>query len=173
MLKQVNMPRSLRFLLALMLGLGLLTLAADVAVHRTLWLWSERDLRLRSELAIHGARRTLVSAWRRRALNELRATLTDIARDKRIIAAAACGFPDRLLVHSDEYPLQITCQSFAQQVFSQTGVQPVHSIVSLAEGRLYLSALPLVEERELIGSATNWVRGQRAYRLGRGPHRLY
>lgn len=151
MLKQVNMPRSLRFLLALMLGLGLLTLAADVAVHRTLWLWSERDLRLRGELAIHGARRTLVSAWRRRALNELREALTDLARDKRIIAAAACGFPDRLLVHSDEYPLQITCQSFSQQVFSEAGVQPVHSIVSLTAGRLYLSALPLVEERELLG----------------------
>lgn len=85
----------MRFFLALLVGLGLLTLAANVVVHRTLWLWSERDLRLRGELAIHGARRTLVAAWRRRDLDELRAALTDIARDKRIIAAAGCGSPRR------------------------------------------------------------------------------
>lgn len=145
------MLRSLRFFLILIVGLALLTLAANVVVHRTLWIWSERDIRLRGELAIHGARRTLVAAWQRRDLDELRAALTDIARDKRIIAAAGCGFPDILLVHSDEYPLQLTCQMFAPQVFEPDGTRPAHSIVSLPEGRLYVSALPLVEQHERLG----------------------
>ena len=65
------MRRTWKFLIGLIVGLCALTLAADQLMQSTLRRWSERDLQLRGELALHGAQRFLLSAWQSRDLNQL------------------------------------------------------------------------------------------------------
>ena len=57
------MRQALRFILALVAGLALLTWGASVVVSRTTRAWFERDMLLRAQLAVSGARETLVSHW--------------------------------------------------------------------------------------------------------------
>ena len=153
LLCQTRMKRSWSLLVALVVGLALLAGIADVVMHRTLRRWFERDLRLRSELALHSARRALVSAWKQHHVAELRAALQEITRDERIMAAAACDRAGNLFVHSEEYPLQFTCQQFVRNDALGKRTQPMHSTATLPGGPVYVSALPLVEDGEELGFA--------------------
>ncbi len=51
------MGRPFRFLVALILGLALLTWAASVIVNETTRGWFEKDMNLRARLVVSGARR--------------------------------------------------------------------------------------------------------------------
>ena len=53
------MHRATRLVLALISGLALLTWAAWEIVHRTTDAWFQKDVSLRAELAVNGARRSL------------------------------------------------------------------------------------------------------------------
>ena len=57
------MRQALRFVLALVVGLALLTWGASVLVFRTTRTWFERDMQLRAELAVNGAREALAARW--------------------------------------------------------------------------------------------------------------
>ena len=57
------MRQALRFAVALVAGLALLTWGASVVVSRTTRAWFERDMLLRAQLAVSGAREALVSHW--------------------------------------------------------------------------------------------------------------
>ena len=48
--------RAVTFVVALVLGLALVTWAASIAVHETTRGWFEKDVNLRAELAVSGAR---------------------------------------------------------------------------------------------------------------------
>jgi trehalose 6-phosphate synthase len=101
------MPRSVRFLILLLLGLGLLSLVATLAVQNTLRRWFAKDLGLRAQLAYAGARASLLDRWSRP--EELRAVLTDLCRDERILAAAACDPAGAFVVQTAAYPPALGC----------------------------------------------------------------
>jgi trehalose 6-phosphate synthase len=143
------MRRTWKFLIGLIVGLCALTLAADQLMQSTLRRWSERDLQLRGELALHGAQRFLLSAWQSRNLNQLRATLTDLTRDDRLMAAAACGVADNLAVHTADLPAQFACP----RLLSHLGTTPLphRETISLPSGRVHLTALALHLEGQQLG----------------------
>lgn len=101
------MPRSVRFLMLLLLGLGLLSLVATLAVQNTLRRWFAKDLGLRAQLAYSGARASLLDRWSRP--EELRAVLTDLCRDERILAAAACDPSGAFVAQTAAYPPALGC----------------------------------------------------------------
>src|SRR6266568_1551730 len=72
------MPRMGRFILALLVGLGLLGWAASDVVQSTARGWFERDVNSRARLALVSAEQSLVHAWDNP--EELRTLLTDLAR---------------------------------------------------------------------------------------------
>ena len=98
------MRPALRFVLALLAGLALLTWGSTILVSRTTWSWFEKDVVLRSHLAVNGARPVLLDHWRDGAEAPLRGILTEIARDERIMGAAACGADLTLLAQTPNYP---------------------------------------------------------------------
>jgi trehalose 6-phosphate synthase len=104
------MPRAARFLLLLLAGLALLTVVAYFALTKVTRDWFERDIELRSRLAVSSARQSLENNWRtdRARLTE---TLTDITRDERIMGAAACSREGELLAATEAYPREFTCSS--------------------------------------------------------------
>ena len=70
--------------------------------------WFDRDIQLRSKLAVAGTREALVSNWDPGHAAALREILLGITRDERIMAAAACGADLSLLAQAGDYPAQVT-----------------------------------------------------------------
>ena len=126
------MRRTWKVLLGLLLGLAALTWTAELLVQRTLWRWTERDLQLRGgDLAMHGARRNLTAAWRQ-DLGQIREILSELTRDDRLLAAAACGASGEIAVETEEFPAQLACAAQLPRAQTQSG--PIREMVTLANG---------------------------------------
>jgi len=148
------MSRPFRFLVALILGLALLTWAASVIVHETARAWFEKDVRLRAELVVNGARRALISHWQKSA--DLRDLLTEIAHDERITGAAACTADLELLARTADYPTPFTCAELGRHVRPASGAATApwttwQSVRPLPDGSVYVSAVPVFEGGHPLG----------------------
>jgi trehalose 6-phosphate synthase len=142
---------ALRFLVGLVAGLALLTWAASVLVSRTTRGWFDRDILLRSELALRGARETLVSNWSQPA--RLEAILTELSRDERVMGAAACGADLALLVRTAGYPAQLSCRSLGAQLDATSPSQwsTATDVVALRGGRVHVTVVPLRDGDQALG----------------------
>jgi trehalose 6-phosphate synthase len=107
--------RLVRFAIALLLGLAMLTAAAYYGVTRTTRLWSERDLDLRSQLAVAAASQGLRGSWQRGNAG-LRALLYDMTRDERIMGAAACTLDGVPLGQTAGYPRELGCRELLDRL---------------------------------------------------------
>jgi trehalose 6-phosphate synthase len=150
------MRRALRFILALIAGLGLLTWGASVLVSRTTRDWFDRDIRLRAGLAVSGARSALVARWNPEQPDQLREILEEIARDERIMAVAACGTDTTLLARTARYPVQLSCAAVDARVLAETGGEPAGGIAGsvvfpLTGGDVHLAAIPLIDNGQTLG----------------------
>jgi trehalose 6-phosphate synthase len=153
MLLTLVMRRAARFLLALLAGLAALTLVGYVALSRTIRDWFESDLAMRSQLAVASARRSLARQWSGDREN-LTETLTDIARDERILAAAACSSSGTLLAATDTYPYRFTCPWLFDRMRNNGDVQPAiwSGTVDLPSGTVHLSAVRLDGDDDPLGT---------------------
>ncbi len=111
-----GMRRPFRFLVVLIIGLGLVTWAASVAVRETTRDWFEKDVRLRAQLAVSGARSALIAHWSRDERGELEGLLSEITHDERIMAAAACTSDFRLLTRTADYPSSLGCAEIGKHL---------------------------------------------------------
>ena len=108
------MSKTTRLVAALVVGLALLTAAAWGLVHRTTRGWFEKDVRLRSALALSGARRSLVLHWNNPG--ELTEVLAEITRDERIMTAAACSDSNEVVARTRDFPPAFPCRMLGQQL---------------------------------------------------------
>ena len=148
--------RAIRFLLALVLGLGLLTWGASVLVHRTTNAWFERDVSLRAQLAMATARETLVSRWSRDKRVALRAALVALTHDERILGAAACAPDLTLLAATPDFPEPFRCEKLGPVVQSAPEAapdswSPWESVERLPGGTVHVSAIPMSDGERLLG----------------------
>ncbi|MET0593466.1 MAG: trehalose-6-phosphate synthase [Polyangiaceae bacterium] len=147
------MRRAARFLLALLAGLAVLTLVGYVALSRTIRDWFESDLAMRSQLAVASARRSLADNWNgdRDRLTE---TLLDIARDERILGAAACSKNGVALATTDSYPNRYGCPWIADRVHRSGDVLPAiwSGTADLPSGPVHLSAVRLDGDDDPLGT---------------------
>ncbi len=149
------MRRPFRFLVALILGLGLVTWAATVAVEETTRDWFEKDIRLRAQLAVSGARQALIAHWQPEQRSVLRELLSEITHDERIMAAAACRADLENLTRTQDYPEALNCREVGRHVVSGTAGAgrwtAWQSVVSLPGGNVFVSAFPMFEAARPVG----------------------
>jgi len=150
------MRRAVRFVIALVFGLGLLTWAGSVIVHGTTREWFEKDVSLRAQLAVSGARRGLVANWDQQHVVELATLLSDIAHDERIMAVAACAADSSLLARTRDFPAELSCASMGIHVRPDPEApaaawQTWNSVVELPGGTVHVSAIPLLETERPLG----------------------
>jgi trehalose 6-phosphate synthase len=150
------MRRALRFVVALVVGLGLVTWVASVLVERTTRKWFDQDVRLRAQLVISGARQALIARWDRARTSELRALLQEIARDERIMAAAACSADLTLLTRTSDFPEQFSCGDIGRHVRPTEGAPPStwafwESTAQSLGGKVNVSAVPILTSNEALG----------------------
>ncbi|MBI4518894.1 MAG: trehalose-6-phosphate synthase [Deltaproteobacteria bacterium] len=146
---------TIRFVIALILGLAILTWVASVVVYRTTRGWFEKDVSSRAELAVGGARHGLLSHWKREDGDALHALLTELTRDERILAAAACAQDLSPLVTTGEFPEQFGCRIVGAHVRQSAGATtawvPWKTVASLPGGTVHVSGVPLLDQEEGVG----------------------
>src|SRR3954451_5792755 len=103
------MARTIRFLVALVLGLALLTGVASVGVHRMTRRWFENDVALRAQLAVSGARQALLANLRSKDRRALASLMEDMGRDDWVLGVAFCGKDLEQLARSQNYPRTLRC----------------------------------------------------------------
>jgi len=147
------MRRIVQFVAGLVVGLGLLTWVASQVVDRQTRAWFDKDVNLRAELAVNGARQALVSHWVDEDWASLRKLLGDIAHDERIMGAAACSSDLAPLARTDDFPEQLTCSSTGAHVHAVSdGPWMAWSTVeSLPGGNVQLNAIPIENEDRILG----------------------
>ena len=104
------MRRTVPFLLALLGGLALLVLTGYFVLTRTTRAWFEADLSLRSGLAVASAKQSLVENWNSNP-RRLRAILSDITRDERVVGACACSLDGATLASTELFPSDVSCKA--------------------------------------------------------------
>ena len=146
----------IKFLIGLVLSLALLTWATSVLVQRTTRKWFENDVRLRAELAVSGAREALSAHWTKADRRELERMLGEIARDERIMAAAACDMDLTLLTKTPGFPEQFSCKDIGPQIkrSNMAGAEAWrswHESTSLPGGSVLVSAIPVEDAGRPLG----------------------
>jgi trehalose 6-phosphate synthase len=150
------MSRALRVTIGILAGLGLLVLASSFFVSRTLNDWFERDLAGRADLAVAGARDKLTSDWSGTSSDRMRALLTVVAHDERLVAAAACGADGSFLASTSDWPSEVPCSMAVRHVRDTADAPPAEwtpwrTVVEIEGGPVHLSALPVIEENKPRG----------------------
>ena len=150
------MARVPQFVLALVLGLGLVTWIASGIVDRETRAWFDKDVNLRAELAVSGARQALISHWHEEDRGDLQDLLGEITHDERIMAAAACGADLTLLTRTKDFPDQFTCQGLGKHVRPRaaapaTSWKSWRNVESLPEGNVYVNAIPVLDRDQALG----------------------
>jgi trehalose 6-phosphate synthase len=146
------MRRAVRFLVLLLAGLGLLTTLGYAALMHITSGWFDKDLRLRTQLAVTSTRQSLLENWSdsRRRLTE---NLADITRDERIMGAAACSVDGKLLAVTEAYPTEFSCRSVLERMRADGAAlpSPWTMISELTSGPVHLSAVTLEDGGRPLG----------------------
>jgi trehalose 6-phosphate synthase len=147
------MGRLWRFFGPLLFGLALLTAIGYFALVRTTRSWFERDVALRSQLAVGAARLSLSREWAggREPLTEV---LNDLARDERIMAAAACAPDGRTLAATPAFPSSFSCRSILDRMSHDAGPHATSwsMVADIPSGRVHISVSILDNEGEPRGA---------------------
>ena len=142
---------AVKFLLPLGLVLALLSLGAAHLVNQTGRRWFEKDVQLRAQLAVAGARHSLIRYWHEGNPDGILHVLTDITHDERILASAACS-PDLVMVSRTEgYPANLSCEALGSHVRAASTSPPAqwttwNHVERLAGGSAHVSAIPVVDD---------------------------
>ncbi len=150
------MRRASQFLIALILGLAVVTWVASLAVRETTRGWFEKDVNLRVQLVVNGARQSLISHWNKEQRTGLQDLLSEITQDERIMGAAACSADFALLTRTRDYPEQFSCRQLGKHVLvtargATTGWRSWQSVVSLPGGDVHVSAIPILDRERPLG----------------------
>src|SRR5512140_2146074 len=98
------MRATLALLLPLLLVLGLIAWGATEVVQQTTRSGFRRDMRLRSQLAVAGAREGLAAAVRRGDRSRAGKLLSDLTVDERVTGAAVCDAGGSLVASTARLP---------------------------------------------------------------------
>ena len=146
-------------MLALLVGLALLTWAASGVVQTTVREWFERDVQSRSQLVLVGARPALADAWNDPA--KLKKQLVTLAADARVIGVAACGSDFSTRSITPGFPQEFSCFAVGPRIRG-TGPSTANANAALREwsteatlptGRVLVTAMPITDEGQELGFA--------------------
>jgi trehalose 6-phosphate synthase len=148
------MKRAARFVVALVLGLGVLTWVAWLLVDATTHGWVEKDLSSRANLVVQMARHPLETRWAHPA--EMQALLGEITHDERILAAAACQPDLTLLASTPDFPTHFGCRPVGEHVrpapdTPPEGWRPWYAAATLPGGSIHVSAVPVSAGDRVLG----------------------
>jgi len=148
-----------QFILALLLGLGLLAWAASGVVQTTARQWFERDISSRAQLVLVGAAQSLANSWNGDP-KDLQKQLMDLWRDERVMGAAVCDADLRPRASTPGFPQEFNCWAVGSRVRAAEpgGSSPGHfekwsTVSTLPTGRVHVSVMPIANQTQELGFA--------------------
>lgn len=145
------MKRFVRYFSLLLIGLGALSLLVFALLSHTSRQWFEKDVRLRTDLAVAAAHQSLVAHWND-GPDELRETLDDLTHDERILGAAACAPGGRVITSTADFPGDRSCEWVETVRQGTQSGEAWTADFEMARGPVRLSATPLDDHGRAIGS---------------------
>ena len=153
------MPRMARLILALILGLALLTWVASGVVQTTAREWFERDVNSRAKMVLVGARQSLAIAWYGEP-NDLQKQLMAFARDERVMGAAVCDTTFKSRASTPGFPDDLNCWTIGARVRAadpsgdgEGRIQEWSTVATLPTGRVHVSVMPIGNQGQELGFA--------------------
>jgi trehalose 6-phosphate synthase len=136
------MRRLASLVLALVVGLAVLTVVADAVVTSTTREWFARDMTLRARLAVH-AKHALLDAARAADVEAVRAHLDALSHDTRILAAYACSAAGAIVASTEALPASITCADSADSAAeaAEAARSDDGRVLRLPEGEVHLASV--------------------------------
>jgi trehalose 6-phosphate synthase len=146
-----------RVILALILGLAVLTWAVSGIVQTTAREWFERDVVSRARLALVGANQSLAAAWQW-APEDLAKQLTDIAKDEHVIGIAACDADLTVRYSTTGFPEEFRCPAIGWRVRGPElvagegpSLRELATVATLPTGRVHVTAMPVTNLGQQVG----------------------
>src|SRR5688572_1905214 len=154
------MPRMAQLILALIMGLALLTWTASGMVQTTAREWFERDVSSRAQLVLVGARISLANTWYSEPL-ELEKQLMDLVRDERVMGAAVCDADMNMRSGTPGFPEEFNCWAVGSRMRaaqpyggSPAGhLQEWSTVATLPTGRVHVGVMPITSQGMDLGFA--------------------
>jgi trehalose-6-phosphate synthase len=146
------MTQRARFLMAMILGLAVLSAGAWWVVMTRMHQWFEKDVELRAELAVSSAGPALLENIEHHELRGLRQQLLDIARDERVMAVDLCGTDMKPLASTPQFPEGFSCARVGPQVHPAPATWSTwRSDAQLPGGPVRVIATPLADGPTPLG----------------------
>lgn len=141
-----------QFVLALLLGLALLTWAASNVVQTTARGWFERDASAQGRLVLIGARQSVIDAWDAEPA-KLQEQLRNLMRGERVMGAAVCDKDFNFRAQTPGFPEELGCWAIARYTGDGTAsdIDAWDTVATLPTGRVEISAMPLTRDGEPLG----------------------
>jgi len=142
-----------QFVLALLVGLALLTWAAASVVENTARGWFERDVSSRARLVLVGATHSLANNWYA-GPPVLQKQLNDLARDERVMGVLICNADLTAHVSTPEFLEEFGCPVVGSRARVETNpaaVQEWHTVATLPTGRVHVSVMPIESQEQQMG----------------------
>lgn len=131
------MRLSLRFIIPLLIALGLIAYAMVPLVDRLTLRWFMRDLDIRTELIANALREPLLEQVRARTRNKPLAYLTKITLDERLYGLGYCPDGASAPMVTRTFPADVTCKDLDR--FSS----PENRLIESAQGPLHVAVRPI------------------------------
>jgi trehalose 6-phosphate synthase len=157
------MTRVARLILALILGLALLTWAVSGVVQTTVRQWFERDAQSRARLVLVGAQQALADVWY--DPTSLSKQLTTLARDQLVLGAVACNSDFTTQAITPGFPAEFSCLAVGPRVRdtrpsahnagagATDGLHEWSTVSALPTGRVLVNAMPIMDQGQEMGFA--------------------
>jgi len=142
--------RFLRYFSLLLVSLGAASFLVFALLTHTSRQWFEKDLRLRTDLAVAAAHQSLVEHWAGDG-GPLRATLDDLTHDERILGAAACE-GGKVLVTTADYPGDRACEWVESMRHGAQAGGSWAANIETATGPVRVSATPIDAQGKVLGT---------------------
>lgn len=143
-----------QFILALLVGLALLTWAASGVVQTTAREWFERDVSSRAQLVLVGARQSLANAWYGDP-KDLQKQLNDLARDERVMGVSACSADFSPRANTQGFPEGFGCSVIGIRALGAEEdlgrLQEWNTVAILPTGRVHVSVMPVGDQEQQLG----------------------
>ena len=141
-----SLKLSLRFVVPLVVALGLLALSVVPMVDSLTLRWSIRDMDIRSQLIASTLQEPLLELLPQENRQKINTLLQRATMDERLLALGFCNQEQKLVYRTPSFPSSISCRSATDDI-----KKPLH-LITLPQGPVHLAVNAIEQNGTQIGS---------------------
>ena len=141
-----SLKLSLRFVIPLVVALGLLAFAVVPLVDSLTLRWSVRDMDIRSQLITSTLQEPLQELLPQENLQKITNLLQRATQDERLLALGFCNQEQKLIYRTPAFPPDISCSS------ATADTRKTLHLITLPQGPVHVAVNPIEQNGTQIGS---------------------